>query len=59
MRLIRLAKEKWNKLKIADMTQNYVRMEEMTFLHMELHSAKNDVVAYNIHKTNVEQLRIL
>jgi hypothetical protein len=43
MSLIRPVKEQWNKSKIADTTQNYVRTDGMIFLRMELHSAKSVV----------------
>ena len=43
MILIRLVKEQWNRLRVADMTQNYGMTDETLFLHMELRSAKSVV----------------
>lgn len=40
---IRRVKERWNRSRIADTIQNFVKMDEMTFLRMELHSVGNGV----------------
>ena len=40
---IRRVKERWNRSRTADTIQNFVKMDEMIFLHMELHSAENGV----------------
>ena len=40
---IRRVKERWSRSRTADMIQNFVKMDEMTFLRMELHSAENGV----------------
>ena len=39
--LTRRVNELWSRLRITDMMQNSVRMDETIFLHTELHSVKN------------------